>query len=650
MKKLGVSVLLIWLVAIWVFFILDQRSPAQEDHTGDYVSAMLKVTAVVLVATSLGLYIMGAPKPGLGDLVPASAVGLVLLGLASLLLGSLGAIKPHLIWVMLAALSVLSYRQVGLVVRRVASTSISSHGLFETGVLAIMGFALLVCLINCLAPLTANDALVYHLNLPKIYASNSGLVRLPSNAYANMPHNGEMLYTLFYSVAGETGARIFYFFLLVAATGAIYTLARRFVAGKPALIGASIFLVQPLVIDHRTVCNVDIMLAYFYVSAAIIAFDQWRAQPARRPLAILSLLAGFMLGIKYTAIAPCLMLLVILMAGSPRRPDYKALLLGLTIALVVFVPWAIKNERFVRNPVYPMLEGTFDGRNWDTTQEAQLLAWQRGMGMGRSPTDYLLLPLNISLKGKPGLNYTRFDGTMSPLFLMLLPLALFKRRRETTVLILIGAGGFVFWAVTSQQLRFLIPSIALLAVLVSLGFSSLSHLLGGKWIGAIAGLILLVEVSLLWAPDQYGRPLVSNTFGDRLPVVTGLEAKARYLERTVQSFSMFDHIDRTLPRGAPVFMVWENRAYYLRRPYFADSFFEASTVMRMVSASGNAETFKRTLSEMGYGYVLVNDLLGSFFSKGYRTEDRKILEDLIASHLKPLHSVNRLTLYSLLPD
>ncbi len=637
----------IWVILIWVLFVVHQQKPfIQEGHTIDFARSLLAVLAVFLVSTSLGLRILGSGRGATG-MLPACAVGLALLGLGTLALGALGAIRPYIIWILLAVLAGVSYRQITFMLRRLVSATIPDFGVLETTVTIVMIAATIVCLINCLAPLTANDALVYHLNIPRIYASSGELFRLPHNVYANMPHNGEMLYTLVYSVAGETGARVFYLFLIIGAAGAVYGLARRFVERRPALFAASIFFVQPLILDHRTVCNIDVVLAFFYVTAAVIALDMWKRGMGMRRLVPLAVLAGFMLGVKYTAIVPCLGLILILLAGRPKRAGFRALVATILIALVVFVPWIIKNEGFMGNPFYPLMETTFDGQNWDTVQGSQLIGWQRGMGMGRGVTDYLLLPLNISTRGKPGLNYSRFDGTMTPILLMLVPLALLSRRRRTTVLIVMAAIGFVFWAVTSQQLRFLIPSIALLAVLAGVGLSNLSNRVGSKAFGAVLILIILIEISTLFVSDQYRRPFLSSSFADRLPVVTGLETRKAYLERSIQSFTMYDYINRTLPEHERIFMIWENRGYYLERPYFADSFFEASALMRIVSRSGDAEALKHRIRGAGYSYVVVNGLLGEVFSRRYPPEDVAVLDDLIENHLKPLHTTNRLTLYSI---
>jgi hypothetical protein len=113
---------------------------------------------------------------------------------------------------------------------------------------------------------------------------------------------------------------------------------------------------------------------------------------------------------------------------------------------------------------------------------------------------------------------------------------------------------------------------------------------------------------------------------------------------------MLRAIDERLPQHEPILIVWENRGYYLDRPYTADSFFEASWLMRIAAEAGSAEQLKLRIRAMGFRYVLVNDLLGEVFTRGYDQRHTTILREFIGNHLEPLHSANRLTLYGMKPD
>lgn len=660
---------LVWLVVATAAFAFYQfRGLVRSQPFGDYLLSAALAAAVILVSVGMGLRLLGGGRISPGKIVASSAVGLAALGITTLLVCSIGLLRAYVVWPLLAVIGGLCRRQIAEAVAWLRAFRLPDLGVADLLLVAAGAAGAIVLLANCLAPLTANDALVYHLSLPKIYAESGGLARLPYNVYANMPHYGEMLYTLCFSAAGETGAKMFYFFMVIGAAVAIYALARMFVGRRFSLVAALAFIVQPLVLDQRVVCNVDILLAFFFVSAVLLVLETFGAkpdgqpavkppagaptqpaQPAARPavrsMLAIGLVAGFMLGTKYTAVAPCLALLVLPLVAFPKRLGPKQIGIAALVAAAVFAPWLVKNELYTGNPFYPMLESTFDGANWDSTQQSQLVRWQSSMGMGKSALDYLLLPFNVSARGRPEAGYRFFDGTMSPVLLILLPLAAVRLTRRTGALAMMAVATFVFWALTSQQLRFLMPSLALGYVLAGIGLSRLAGSAGAGRTRIMLVLAALVMGLSLVVPDQYGRPFASGAIGDRLAAVLGLEGREQFLERNIQSYAVFDHINRTVPRREPIFMVWENRAYYLDNPYLADSFFEASTVMRMVQGAPDAADLGRAIQAKGFEYVLVNEWLGEYFSKSYPSGDTAKLRAFIETCLEPVHSSNKITLY-----
>lgn len=639
-----------WMVVLAALFAAFQFQGLPESGLpADYLAGVAKAVALALAALSVGLAVLPQAEPDLAGMVIRSALGFAALAVAALALAAVGLLRAAVVWPLVAALVALSYRRLPAAVARLRRMGPLGLTGLEAALAGLGLVAASLLAINCLAPLTANDALVYHLNLPKIYAQASGLVSLPHSVYANMPHYGEMLYALAYCLGGETCAKMLYLIFTLGAALAVYALARKLVGRTPALAAGCFFLVQPLLLDGRTVCNIDVPLTFLFLAAATLLLEAARGASGIRAAVAAGVLAGSMLGMKYTALAPCASLLAVPLVACPGRMKPRALAAAVLVAAAVVLPWAIKNQAAVGNPVYPMLEGTFDGANWDATQEAQLVAWQKGMGAGRDAADYLLLPFRAGLAGRPESDYQRFDGILNPALLMLLPLALLRRTREAATLALMAAAVFVFWALTSQQMRFLLPCLALTAVLGAVGIAGFDRRAGARaarWLTIAAA---AVSVFSLVVPDQRGRPLVSEV-GDRLGVVLGLEPRQKYLETNIQPVAMFEHINRTLPREERLLLVWENRGYYLDRPYVADSFFEASTVMRLVAGSRDAAETAAAVRALGVNYVVVNHWLAEHFSGRYDGRDVARLGEFITAYLRPVHSVNRVTLYSLSPD
>lgn len=245
------------------------------------------------------------------------------------------------------------------------------------------------------------------------------------------------------------------------------------------------------------------------------------------------------------------------------------------------------------------------------------------------------------------MNYLFFDGTVTPLVLVLFPLALVRRSRRVLALAAVAAAIAIGWAATSQQLRFLLPAIALGAALGAVGLANLGRAAGPKATSIVVAIAVVALAFSLVVPDQYGRPFVAGLLADKLPVDLGLESGPQYLERSLQSYAIFQYIRTNLPAREPIFLVWENRTYYLDNPNFSDSFFEASSVMRLVARSRDPEALARSIAGMRFRYIVTNDMLGEVFSRYYPQQDVAKLRAFIADHCEPVKSLNRLTLYRL---
>ena len=80
--------------------------------------------------------------------------------------------------------------------------------------------------------------------------------------------------------------------------------------------------------------------------------------------------------------------------------------------------------------------------------------------MGRGWIDYLLLPYRVAVEARHG-DFRTFDGRLNPLWIVLLPLAAVVARSDQRVrrAVVFTATFFTLWALGSQQIRLLIPTL-----------------------------------------------------------------------------------------------------------------------------------------------------------------------------------------------
>ena len=251
------------------------------------------------------------------------------------------------------------------------------------------------------------------------------------------------------------------------------------------------------------------------------------------------------------------------------------------------------------NPVYPFLFSVFGGPEWSADLGARLGEWQQGIGMGRSWLDYLLLPIRVVIAG--GAGYDHFDGRISLLWLGVVPLALVVGRRRPLVARSLGVAGvyFVFWALSSQQMRFLIPILPFLAVAGALSMIELGQQLQAarrpmfEWVvtlGVIATLAITSSSMVMPTWRMMGRYL---------------EANGRVIEDAVHP--AFRYIHEDLPEDARLMFLNTNHGFFCDREFIADSFFEASQINDLLRSKRGKEGVQAVLGELGITHLLIEN-------------------------------------------
>ena len=248
--------------------------------------------------------------------------------------------------------------------------------------------------------------------------------------------------------------------------------------------------------------------------------------------------------------------------------------------------WYARNIWWTGNPVFPFAFGVFGGRGWTGEMAAKYDESQAIYGFGKTVLDLLLLPwrlamtpLNVGGKGLPfwpldtstlasgnqtglfevpGLALAIFPG---PLLLALGLPALAARRKGAPLGFLAWMFAFLwaFWAMTSQQVRYLFPALGLLCVLggwvlaTRIARFRLASLVAG--VGVFAWMLFAPAFSLWNA-----RP----TFA----VLSGAETSDQYLRHAFAGYDAMSWIGANTPASSRVAVYGEPRDYYLARPYF----------------------------------------------------------------------------------
>jgi hypothetical protein len=497
-------------------------------------------------------------------------------------------------WIAYALLLVLGLAAVSEIGKLLGWLATGFRRLRPTGVPWLWLYTALICLLTlgaALLPPTAWDALVYHLQGPRLYVESHRLLGVPENLYLNWPGQVEMLFTWGLLLKGDTLAKLFHwvFWPLIAAL--LYALARRAIGARAGQWAIAFWASVPFAAELAGVAYVDLGLAAF-VLAGIYAFLRWTESHSSSWLSLSGLFIGLAMATKYTA-ATWLALLILLFAYHALKHGARSFgwivthALGLAIVAVLpLVPWLAKNWLVTGNPVYPFL---FGGTEWNSTRQAFLVG--SGGGYSRNLLDYVALPWLATVVGTTGT--AAFDATTGPLLLCLVPLVVLFRERPRPVNygLALAVGQLAIFAVTIYGQVYLVEARLLLPVFPFLCLAATFVLVRmPDWdrkalhISWVVGwvVVLVLAVNLV---TEAGSFLASQPLAPLL----GLESREGYLQRRLGAyFEVMRYANERLPPDSKIFYLWEPRSYYGLQSSWADATLDNLAQLRLAHSDVTA--------------------------------------------------------------
>jgi 4-amino-4-deoxy-L-arabinose transferase-like glycosyltransferase len=573
---------------------------------GAWTSLRTLVTGVLTfyLAALLGYRVLRRRVPhqrALERTVMELGVGLALLTAWLFLAGVLGLYESWFAWSTLGVLALAPHREfVGDLRARFERKRGAT--LDRAAFVALLWVAVPTFLL-CLAPSTAQDALVYHLAIPARYIAAGGLCYIPESFFAQFPQNVDLLFTFALLLDGETLAQLFHWFLAVAATGAVASLSRTLYPRAEGWIAAACFATIPTAALISSWAYVDLGVVFFILLSTNSVIHWWR-RGRRVDFVLAAVLAGVAAGAKYTAgLQGLLFVGAILGRGCVRREDLRSTLqrAGVAAALVALAagPWWLKNAYYTGNPLFPFGYSLLGGANWDTERSEVLSLALSQWGGSRGWLETLLLPWRLTMSGE-FFSIEHHDGVIGCVFLAAAPLlvAAFwvsSRHRLIGCFFLLEC---LVWVGMTRQIRFLLPALALASALLG---ATLPLLLDGRGRRLARGVVhAALAVNCL---------VISIYFASHnpLPVALGLEARERYLARELPGgdFAVFDFIERELPQESYIlFGSLGNPGYLCKRPYLADAFFENHTLRELLRQATDPRELLGSFQRRGFTHFL----------------------------------------------
>jgi hypothetical protein len=587
---------------------------------------------VSLLAAALGwgavcLRLLGRkPRRDPLYLLSAAAVGLGVVAYLTLALGLVGLLRPVLLGSVLVAGIGAGLRLLPGPLRRHATAAdpdvASDHPAGKWAAAALWvylaGLALLT-LLSAFRPVDGLDwdSLSYHLAAPKIYLQEGRIPFIAYDSHTHFPFTLEMLYTLGLQFGGTSGAKLVHWACgwLTALVLVVWT-GRLRIGGVPAPrwcgpLAAAAFVSMPVVLWEMGTAYIDLGTALFQMLALCalidaVAADSGGVRVDPQGAALAGVLSGFALGTKYTALLQFgllgLGLMWVLTRTAERGTAWRALFAFGLLGVLVASPWYVKNWLWTHNPVYPFFYRFFpQSFSWTSEAERAYAGEQYAFGLGKGPVEAIQLFWNLAFHGRAFYINQRTLmgdklGSLGALWVGLLPLVLWTRGLDRKVHACLGYGlaSVGLWFLLSQQVRYLSPVFASLAVVVAAAAAAVPEGLLRRAAGVFSGLVLLLNL-------QMHLPVAQASWA----LATGELDREQFLDQSLPGlYEACSFANANLLETSRIALYQEARGFYLDRRYFWANPLQHNMIP--YDSLGNGQELIEVLRRFQITHVLIN--------------------------------------------
>jgi len=317
---------------------------------------------------------------------------------------------------------------------------------------AALLFVLAAQWLVALMPEVSSDGLGMHLNAPMTIARD-GLWKFDYQhfVWALMPMGADWAYAVAYILGGQLGgegaAKMLDFALLVVVTLMIRDVARRWVPDTKATLTAALFASTPLVQLVTGSLFVENVWAAMILGGVLMLIEG--------QLVWAGVLLGTGLAVKLGTIAYIATAVLLGTVVAIRQKKAPQAALALVLLVVFAAPTYVTAWRKTGNPVYPFLNHIFRAPSFDTTAPFEddryraPLSWRTLYDITFRTDKYY-----EAQKGGMGFQY----------FLLLIPAAFVASRRESRLLLAIGAAAAILTLRSEPNVRYLYPAFPLFSI------------------------------------------------------------------------------------------------------------------------------------------------------------------------------------------
>ena len=515
---------------------------------------------------------------------------------------------------------------------------------------AISTLLLAILVLNCVPPITARDALVHHLAVPRLWLAAGHVYEIAWHDWSYYPMLLNMAYTGLLKFNLEWLAPFYHlsYFLLLGAIVAVVLIEQLPSADGQrdflAWLGYTMCFSLPICQRLASTPLVDAGLA-LYFGLAWLLLIRWATIPERYRLAVYAGVSiGLALSTKYNGLLAVAVSLpaFLLLCLRTRIPWKHCVVAGVCVTgvgLVCVSPWLIKNYVWTDNPIYPLYHSFFASDvAGETVRLRGLKPLQyRMVQYGETWSDLLLIPLRMLFSGRD-FSPQYFDGVLSPLLLLAcLPLLQLKRRNwylSTFVLIVLYVGLALIFS--GARVRYLAPLLVPSVCLTLFGLVQLSEWLPSKLRSAVVWAFALIHVCLaIWY--GYG---ISQRNGT-LDYLTARPTPKEFYRKRFAVYPMIEYVNHNLANADGLYLLYTGNLFYLYNVPVQGQHDSGRPVLSWLKSGRSAAHIAQHLKTRGVDHLLIHRgrLLRYLNDPGHHLSvvERKEWNEFVELYLEEIH-------------
>lgn len=656
MKRYTGALFLLWTGVIIVAYYVVQKPGLLNIFTGLADTFWTLLVAAILLFNAFGLgrrtlrLFKFKSQDSIDHLLLSLGVGLGLLGLLGLFVSAIQLAHKETLTLLQFALLIFFLLKNDIQRLRADFNSLLSrlnltfsqyNGFTKVTLFSLLIFSFLLTLVP---PFEAFDALFYHLTQPAWVLQNGGLRAADIAPHFWFPNLTENVYLNALGLGSDRAPQIIHFTWMLLSALLLWHWSAKVWNGEIARKTLLILASMPALPMLASWAYADMALVYYSI-AAIYAFTQYRITKENHWLAVIALMSGFAMSVKYTSFVVPLACGLLLLFHRPFLKSVSTAAQFSLIAILTALPYYARNAIFMHNPFYPFV---FGGLYWDDFRAAWYA--DSGTGIGWDAVEILLLPIN-TLLGHHDANF--FDGRMGPIFLIVAPFTIWILISRTGlgsaqdpaqgwslqaigVFSLVGFTAWTIGVINSSALwqgRLLFPALIPFAIPTALAWDSLKTLDTSRLRISFLFNAFIAVVLALTVFDNAIFVVQRNP----LAVAMGAQTRERYIERINPSYAALMALIDELPVDAKVYSLFEPRTYGLPRPTQPDAIIYnfADDVHRYQTSDGIIARWKAE----GYTHVIVYERGLDFMIEFGATKFTPATQSIFQETVKKLNMV-----------